>query len=201
MSSRLSPPLMPPLASPLTPENAVLLIIDLQERLLPAMADSAACVAAAGRLIEAAKILNVPMVCTEQVPLKIGRTVPDIRDRLSDGIGERLGGVPAFGKTRFSVCIEPVTARLRELDRPLIIVVGIEAHVCVQQSVLGLLRLGYLPIVCADAIASRRPLDRDVAIERMRQAGAIITTSESTIFELIGDASRAEFPAILKIVK
>ena len=177
----------------LCPDTTVLMIIDLQDRLLPAIHEAQACVAASGRMIEAAKILGVPMVCTEQYPLGIGRTCQTIRDSLGD--------LPAFEKTRFSACVEAVLNRLRELDRPNIIVVGIEAHVCVQQTVLDLLRQGFLPVVCVDGIGSRRPLDRDVAIDRMRQAGAVITTTESAIFELTGDAGSKEFRTILKVVK
>jgi nicotinamidase-related amidase len=75
------------------------------------------------------------------------------------------------------------------------------AHVCVQQTVLDLLRLGFRPFVCADGVSSRRPLDRDVALDRMRQAGAVVTTCESVIFELLGEAGTDTFKKVLKIVK
>ena len=94
-----------------------------------------------------------------------------------------------------------VLSRLAELARPHVIVTGIEAHVCVQQTVLDLLRTGHLPYLCVDAVGSRRPLDRDTAIQRMRQAGAVITTTESVIFELLGEAGTEQFKRILKIVK
>ena len=184
---------MPSIPPALCPDSSVLLVVDLQDRLLPAIHEADACVTAAGRAIDAAKVLGVPTICTEQYPAGIGRTSQAIRDRLGD--------TPVFEKTRFSACIEPVAARLAELDRSSVLVVGIEAHVCVQQTVLDLLRLGFVPFVCADAISSRRPFDRDVAIERMRQAGAIITTTESAIFELTGEAATETFKKILKIVK
>jgi nicotinamidase-related amidase len=177
----------------LCPDSSVLMVVDLQDRLLPAIHEADQCVAASCRMIEAAKILNVPMLCTEQYPAGIGHTCKAIRDALDD--------LHVFEKTRFSACIESVTAQLRELDRPNIVVVGIEAHVCVQQTVLDLLRQGFLPFVCVDAISSRRPLDRDTAIERMRQAGAIMTTTESIIFELTGEAATETFKKVLKIVK
>jgi nicotinamidase-related amidase len=177
----------------LYPETTTLMVIDLQDRLLPAIHEVDACVAASRRMIEAAKVLGLPMLCTEQYPAGIGRTCQAIRDSLGD--------TPVFEKTRFSGCVEPVTMRLRELDRRNVVVVGIEAHVCVQQTVLDLRRLGFLPFVCADAVGSRRPFDRDIAIERMRQAGAIITTTESAIFELTGEAATETFKRILKIVK
>jgi nicotinamidase-related amidase len=177
----------------LQPENSVLLVVDIQDRLLPAIHEADACVEAARRMIEAARVLNVPALCTEQYPLGLGRTCAIIRKAIADS--------PIIEKTRFSSCVETLVSRLRDLDRSSVIVVGIEAHVCVQQTVLDLLRLGFRPCVCADAVGSRRPLDRDMALERMRQAGAIVTTTESVIFELLGEAGTDAFRSVLKIVK
>lgn len=177
----------------LHPETAVLLVVDVQERLLPAIHDGPAVVEAAARMTSAAGVLDVPVVLTEQYPQGLGRTVAAVRDC--------AGEVSPIEKLRFSACIDEVIGRLSALNRPNVIVVGIEAHVCVQQSVLDLLRLGYLPFVCADAIGSRRPLDRDTAIERMGRAGAVITTTESAIFEMTGQAGTELFKRVLKIVK
>lgn len=184
---------MPNLPPALQPDSTVLLVVDFQDRLLPAIHEADVCVAAACRMIEAARIMGVPTVLTEQYPAGLGRTCGAIR--------ESLGNEPAFEKTRFSGCVSAVVDRLRELDRPNIVVVGIEAHVCVLQTVLDLLRLGFRAFVCADGVSSRRPLDRDVAIERMRHAGAVITTCESVAFELLGEAGTETFKKVLKIVK
>jgi nicotinamidase-related amidase len=184
---------MPNLPAPIQSDSTVLLVIDFQDRLLPAIHEAEACVAAARRMIEAARVLGVPTICTEQYPAGLGHTCPSI--------GEALADAAIFEKTRFSGCVAAVVDRLRELNRRSVVVVGIEAHVCVQQTVLDLLRLGFTPLICADAVSSRRPLDRDMAIERMRQAGAIVTTSESVIFELLGEAGTDTFKRILKIVK
>jgi nicotinamidase-related amidase len=181
---------MPP---QLQPDNTLLLVVDLQDKLLPAMHEAQACIAAARKLIDAAKVLKLPILATEQYPAGLGKTTAEI--------ATALGDAPIYEKTRFSACVEPVLQRIAELRRPNILIAGIEAHVCVQQTVLDLLRLGQLPCVCADAITSRRPLDRDIAIARMRQAGAIITTVESAIFELLGQASGDSFKQILRIVK
>ncbi len=175
------------------PDNALLLVVDLQDRLLPAIHDNAAVVEACRRMIEAAKVLEVPMIVTEQYPEGIGRTCQTLL--------QCLGDAPLFTKVRFSACIEPVVEKLGALARPNVIVVGIEAHVCVLQTTLDLLRLGYTPYLCADAVGSRRPHDRDTAIERLRQAGAIVTTTESVTFELMGQAATETFKRILKIVK
>ncbi|GMV96531.1 MAG: hypothetical protein AMXMBFR83_08960 [Phycisphaerae bacterium] len=177
----------------LGPETSVLLVVDVQEKLLPVIHESAAMVEAARRMLLAAGVLGVPVLATEQLPDKLGPTCPPLR--------ECLGRTAVIEKARFSACIEPLTDRLHELDRPCVIVVGIEAHVCVLQTVLDLLRLGYVPAVCADAVGSRRPIDRDTAIERIRSAGALVTTTESAIFELTGQAGTDVFKRILAIVK
>lgn len=174
-------------------DNTVLLVVDVQEKLLPAIHEGERALENARRMTAAAGVLGVPTIVTEQYPAGLGPTCASLR--------EGLAGLPVIEKTRFSACVPAVKERLEELGRPGVLVVGIEAHVCVQQTVLDLLRLGYLPYVCADAVGSRRPLDRDTAIERMRQAGAVITTTESAIFELTGEAGTDLFKRILKIVK
>lgn len=177
----------------MNPDDTVLLVVDLQDKLLPAIHEADACVEQCRRMIEAAKVLGVPLLVTEQYPSGLGATCAVLRDA--------LGGAETFEKTAFSSCVEPLVARLRELARPNVVVVGIETHVCVQQTVLDVLRLGYTAYVCADAVGSRRPLDRDMAVARMRQAGAIITTIESVIFELTGEAATETFRRVLRIVK
>lgn len=177
----------------LVPQDAVLLVVDYQDRLLPAIHEAEACVAAARRLIEAARVLDLPTLLTEQYPAGLGRTCSALLRVLAD--------VPVVEKTLFSACVPEVLDRLKALARPNVIVIGIEAHVCVQQTVLDLLRQGYTAHLCADAIGSRRSLDRDLAIERMRQAGAVVTSTESTIFELLGQAGTEAFKKVLKIVK
>lgn len=177
----------------LSPDNAVLLVVDVQDKLLPAIHEADAVVEYARRMIEAAKVLGLPILAAEQYPAGLGRTCAALR--------EALGEVRPVEKTSFSGCVSGVTERLEDLGRPNVIVVGIEAHVCVQQTTLGLLRLGYTPFVCADGVGSRRPIDRDTALARMRQAGAVVTTTESATFELLGEACTETFKKILKIVK
>jgi nicotinamidase-related amidase len=174
-------------------DTTVLLVIDVQEKLLPAIHEGQGVVEAVRRMASAAGALEVPVLVTEQYPAGLGPTVAGLR--------ECLPQVPPFEKTRFSACVPAVVDRLAALGRPHVVVVGIEAHVCVQQSVLDLLRIGFLPYLCVDAVGSRRSLDRDTAVERMRQAGAVVTTTESVIFELTGQAGTELFKRILKIVK
>ncbi len=174
-------------------ETAVLLVVDVQERLLPAIHEGDQVLEAARRMVLAAEVLGVPTVLTKQYAAGLGPTCAGLRECLRD--------VEPVEKTRFSACVVGVLNRLASLGRPHVVVVGIEAHVCVQQTVLDLLRLGYLPYLCADAVGSRRPVDRDTAIVRMRRAGAIVTTTESVIFELLGEAGTEVFKKVLKIVK
>lgn len=171
--------------------GAALLVIDLQEKLLPAMHEAEACLAAASKLIAAADVLAVPVLATEQYPAGLGPTCSSIRSLLSNRAPHE--------KLCFTACVDPVMAQLQA--RTQVIITGIEAHVCVQQSVLDLLRSGFGVWVCADGVTSRRPLDKQVALERMRQAGAVVTTAESAIFELLGRAGTDQFKQILKIVK
>lgn len=177
----------------LSVSSALLLVIDLQEKLLPAIYESQACLAGAQKLLQAAGVLQVPIVVTEQYPHGLGPTCPLVR--------ELLGDAKPVEKLAFSACTPEVAKMIEAGRRRQIIVAGIEAHVCVQQSVLDLRRMGLDVWVCADAVSSRRAFDRDIALDRMRQAGAVITTAESVIFELLGQAGGELFKQILKIVK
>lgn len=175
------------------PDTSVLLVVDVQDNLLPAIHEADRLVEADLKMIQAARLLGVPILLTEQYPKGLGRTCATLL--------ECLDGVPPIEKTRFSGCVEPVVRRLQELARPNVVVVGIEAHVCVQQTVLDLLHLGYTAYVCADGVSSRRPFDRDTALKRLARAGAVVTTCESAIFELMGEAGTDTFKQMLKIVK
>src|SRR5262245_37377235 len=117
----------------LTRESAVLLVIDLQEKLLPAIHESGSVLAAAGKLIQAARILGVPLLATEQYPAGLGST--------STSIVDHWGDVKPIEKMKFSGCVAEVVSALENLARPHVIVTGIETHVCVQQSVMDLLRI------------------------------------------------------------
>lgn len=171
-------------------ESAILLVVDLQEKLLPAMHEADACVAGAQKLIRGCQALSVPVVATEQYPAGLGPTCASVR--------ELLGEKP-FEKMLFSACIQSV--REAVAGKKQVIVTGIEAHVCVQQTVLDLLREGSDVWVCADAVTSRRVMDCEVALGRMRQAGAMVTTVEGVLFELLGQAGTEDFKKILRIVK
>src|SRR5215469_16691416 len=175
----------------LSAEGAVLLLIDLQERLVPAIHDSETVVARAVRLAEAARLLDVPVRATEQNPAGLGRTV------------EPLAAYPSavLPKTTFSAVDSPGFAELLPLGISDIILAGCEAHVCVLQTAIRLLGSGRRVIVVADAVGSRDPADKTAGIDRARQHGAEIVTSEMVLFEWLRDASHPRFREVQKLLK
>jgi nicotinamidase-related amidase len=177
----------------LSPDGAVLLLIDLQERLMPVIADHEVVVARAVRLAEAATLLDVPVRATEQNPAGLGRTVPP------------LSGYPqaVMAKTTFSAAGDPGFAALLPAERAggEVVVAGVEAHVCVLQTVLDLLAAGRRVAWAADATGSRDPADREVAIDRARRHGAEIVTSEMVLFEWLRDAGHPKFREVHKLLK
>src|SRR5215469_9174814 len=167
----------------MTAEGAVLLLIDLQERLMPAIDDNKTVLARAVRLAEAARLLEVPVLATQQYPAGLGPTVAE------------LAGYPqaVLAKTTFSAAGDPGFAALLPAGANEIVVAGVEAHVCVLQTVLGMLGSGHRVLVAADATGSRDPADREAALARARQAGAQIVTSEMVLFEWLRDARHPRF--------
>ncbi len=172
--------------------NTALLVVDVQERLLPAIRDGRRVVWNCGRLIDGARILGVPTVGTEQYPKGLGPTVPEL--------AERLGKLPA--KLTFS-CRECEAAfRPLLLDgRHKVLICGIEAHVCVQQTVYDLLSAGWEVYVAADAVGSRTVFDYRTALGRMASAGAMLTTTEAALFEWCERAGTPEFKRIAELVR
>ena len=175
----------------LSAEGAVLLLIDLQQRLVPAIYDNEAVVARAVRLAEAAQLLDVPVFATEQNPAGLGPTVGP------------LAAYPqaVLPKTTFSAVGDPGFAALLPAGASEIVVAGCEAHVCVLQTVLDLLGSRHRVLVAADAIGSRDPADRVAAIARARQHGAEIVTSEMVLFEWLRDSQHPKFREVQKLLK
>ena len=170
-------------------DDAVLLVVDIQERLAVVMAERERVVANTGHLIAAAKLLGVPVVLTEQYPKGLGPTVPELRAALDPA--------PAIVKMTFDCCGEPAFApALEQTGRSTVIVCGMEAHICVLQTVLGLLATGMNVHVAADAVCSRNPENARTALELQRDAGAVITCTETVLFQLLGRAGTPEFKSI-----
>jgi nicotinamidase-related amidase len=172
--------------------RSVLCLIDLQERLVPALAANDELVANAGRLLAAAEALGVPVVMTEQNPKGLGGTVPELT--------RPDGAVPVMAKMEFDAC------RARGVVDALppghhVVVAGLEAHVCVLQTVLGLLDRSRRAYVVADAVGSRRSESKTAALARLDRAGAEIVTTEMVLFEWLGTAEHPSFKAVIGLVK
>ncbi|WPZ33376.1 isochorismatase family protein [Thalassobaculum sp. OXR-137] len=175
-------------------ESCFVLLIDAQARLVPAISQGEAVVSAMDRLVRAAGILGVPAYATEHCADAIGPTVPLLADRIGR---ERMLAKRHFDATR----APGLTDRLAELERPVAVVAGVEAHVCVAQTALGLGSLGWRVAVVEDACGSRRQDDREVGLARLRAAGAVPVTVEALIFEWLGSADHPAFREALGIVK
>jgi len=177
-------------------DRAMLLIVDVQTKLLPHIDGAKDRLSAAVQLIRGARVFDLPALATVQYTKGLGPTHPAIERLLSEH------GIETLEKASFSTCgDEAVRERLRRIDRPQILVTGIEAHVCVQQSVLDLLSMDYQVFVCADAVGSRRSFDRETALARMRATGAAVTTVESALFELCAESGTEPFKRLLEVVK
>ena len=177
-------------------DRSVLLIVDIQERLAPHIHDRDAVVARSEALLEAARRLGVPCLLTEHCAEQIGRVIAPLR--------ERFAPREIFSKTCFGALDHAeFAAMLRALDRPQVVVAGMEAHVCVLQTVLGLAANGFEVFVAGDAVGSRgnRQSDRTLAIERMRRAGAAIAGAETLLFEWTRAGDDDAFRDVLALVK
>jgi len=171
-----------------------LLIVDMQERLVPAVLERETVVGNALRLVAAAQRLAVPVLMTEHCPAKIGPLVSELRGVVdADAI---------LTKVHFAAAREPdCAARFAALGRPLAVLAGTEAHVCVLQSALSLLDAGYRPVVVSDAVSSRKAHDRDIALQRLRDAGVGLVTTEMVIFEWLERGDVPEFRELLPLIK
>ena len=168
--------------------------IDYQEKLVPVIHGEREVVSKSAAFIKALRILDIPILVPRQYPKGLGDIVPEIKGALGD--------YEAIDKLSFSVCGEPlIMERIERSGRKNVIVFGFEAHVCVLQTVIDLLDAGYLPILVADCIGSRRPGDKKYAIYRARDEGAVITTSEAILFELTERAGTDTFKMISRLVK
>lgn len=173
--------------------DAQLLVVDIQERLCAAMPEDslARMLLRTQALIEGAKVLGLPIHLTEQYPKGLGHTVPMLMDRLADA--------KPVEKTEFTACVAGIADQLG--GRRVVLVAGMEAHICVFQTVRDLAERGFSPVLCVDAVLSRAEVDLRVGIDLCRQAGAFVTTVESALFDMLGRAGTPEFKAISAAVK
>ena len=174
-------------------ETSVLVLVDYQSRLMPAIHDGEAVVSRGVLLAQAARVLGIPVIGTEQNPA---------------GLGPNHGAVRAacertLAKTHFDACADGLVDALREARAPLreVVVAGCEAHVCLLQTALGLLRAGLRVWVVSNACGSRRPSDHAAAMDRLARAGARVVTHEMVVFEWLRDCRHPRFKDVLSLVK
>ena len=177
--------------SRLSRDHARLLIVDVQERLLPAMRESQRVERGCVLLARAFSLLQLPILVTEQNPSRLGLTIESVRE-----------SVPNFApvsKMRFSACVPEITNAIPTNAQ--IVVCGLEAHVCITQTALDLRERGHAVFVPRDCVSSRHESDERAAFERMAQIGCIACSAEMLTFELLQSADAPEFKALLPFVK
>jgi nicotinamidase-related amidase len=173
-------------------DDTVLVVIDVQEKLIPLVPGFDRIVWNIGRLIDGVKILGVPVLGTEQYPKGLGGTVKELADRTG----------PLTAKLSFSCCgCEEFWQKLAEYKVSKVLLCGIEAHVCIQQTAIDLLAAGYRVYLAVDAIGARFDIDYQTALRRMDSSGATLTTTESALFELCEVAGTPEFKQLSNLVK
>jgi len=178
----------------LTVENTLTLVIDFQTKMMPSILDHEELAQKSATFIKGCRILGVPIITTQQYSKGLGDTIAEIKDALGD--------FEPVEKISFSCCgNDEFKAKLAKEGKKNILVTGVEAHICVQQTVLDLLQGGYSIYVIADCIGSRFEVNRRYADKRMEQAGAILTTAESALFEMMVSADHPKRKEITNIVK
>lgn len=174
--------------------RAVLAVIDMQEAFRKIIGDFDQIAERISLLVQAANLLNLPVIVTEQYPKGLGRTVQEIAAHLPEGS-------EPIEKMSFSACGVPeFDLRLRELHAEQVILCGIEAHICVSQTAHGLLQDGYQVHLLSDAVSTRLPRNREVAINKMAKSGAVISSVEMALFELC-PAGTPEFKQMQSLIK
>jgi len=179
----------------LTPENSLLAIVDVQERLLPAVLQQQQIVFNVRRLLEAAQAIDVPVVVTEQYPQGLGSTVQELVPYIPTGTA-------VLSKKSFSIYDdERIRTEIDSHRRSQIILCGVEAHVCVQQSAFDLLRAGHEVNIIVDAISSRFAEAKETALRRFESSGMVLTTTESLLFEWCRSAEHPQFKMFSRLAK
>ncbi|MBI4561370.1 MAG: hydrolase [Candidatus Rokubacteria bacterium] len=180
----------------LTREGSLLLVVDVQERLFAAMDPEhrEEMVKNIKALVTLARRLGIPVQVSEQYPKGLGHTLPELK--------EMLGDVEPIEKVAFSCCgTEGFADRLKAIGARQVVLAGIEAHVCVLLTALDLLAQGYGVHVVADATCSRRRENRRIALDQLQQAGAVVTSTESVLFQLLRTADTEDFRVLSKLIK
>ena len=177
------------------PDEAILVVIDMQEPFLRHIHERERVIKNVCGLLRGIKILRVPIVSTVQNFKVMGDVIPEVKALLPPLL-------PAFGKMTFSCYADPgFASEVNRSGRKQVLLCGIESHICVAQTALGMLASGFQVHVCADAVSSRTPENWRIGIEKVRQAGGLVTSLEMVLFEMLREAGTADFREILEIVK
>jgi nicotinamidase-related amidase len=182
----------------LRPDQTALLVCDIQERFRPVIHRMETVINTTKFMTSVAREMGVPIVVTQQYTKVFG---PTITDAFADPSILGTTSAPIFEKKKFSMLTDECASHLDTLGRTSFVLVGIEAHVCVQETVLDLLELGHDVHVVCDGVSSQRPYDREVALRRMEAGGAWLTTAQSAAFALLGGADHPNFKAVSGLVK
>jgi nicotinamidase-related amidase len=186
-------------AARLVASNSIFFVCDIQEKFRPLIHRYETVIQQSALFSKVANLLDIPIIVTEQMPDKLGATVTELSS-LSIKIPTAVA--PAvFSKSQFSMMTEEVKAELERTQRKQVILCGIEAHVCVLQSTMELLASGYSVNILCDAVSSSRAYDRAVALRRMERCGAVLSTTESSVFELMGASTHPRFRDVSKLIK
>jgi nicotinamidase-related amidase len=176
----------------MTADSTGLLVIDVQDKLLPLIPNAAAVVRNIRFLLDGAHLLGVKVQATEQYPKGLGPTTAELRDRLPE----------RPDKVAFSCCAIPsVTENFHRVARNKVVLAGLETHVCVQGTALDLLADGFQVYLPVDAVSSRYAVDHEYALRRLEKAGAILTTAETVVFEWVGGAGHPQFKEVSRLVQ
>jgi nicotinamidase-related amidase len=179
-------------------KRTALAVIDMQEGFRPAIADFGVTAARIALMVQACNLVKLPLIVTEQYPEGLGHTVEEIARHLPEGVAEGLGVIE---KLSFSACgVQEFDTRLREHHIEQVMICGIEAHICVSQTAHDLLQNGYQVHILSDAVSTRLPHNREVGINKMAKAGAIVSSIETALFELC-NAGTPEFKQMQALVK
>jgi nicotinamidase-related amidase len=181
-----------PHATQMSTADTGLLVIDVQEKLVPKIVDVESMVRNIGFLLDVARLLNLPVQCTEQYPKGLGATVPPLAQKLPE----------RAAKIAFSCCAVPsVVQTFHREARPKLLLCGIETHVCVMHTALDLLALDFRVYIAVDSVGSRYRVDHETALRRLEQAGAVLTTSEMCAFEWLGGSGHPQFKAVSLLIQ
>lgn len=174
--------------------ECILLLVDIQKSMLDLCIDRERTVLNAGALIEVAELFEIPILCSVQNPDKLGGFLPELTDKISE---PRL-----LGKLEFNCFENEAVARaIRETGRKTLLLAGMEGHVCIFHTAVGALRLGYRVHIASDAVTSRSASDKQTGMHRLDRAGAVISSTEMILFELLNRAGTKEFRALLPLLK